>query len=173
MPVGARVYAVEPSPGSFEILRDCARVNDAPAAIIPIQAALGDTGGVARLHVDSPTAATNHLTRDANARSGIEVRVLTLDALCAEHALRPGAVKIDVEGWELRVLNGGQDTLRAIRPVIVLELHWGGETDLQPRDILVVARDLNYRLLDGTGAAVDDESRLLRQNFVVMRPAEE
>lgn len=126
MPRGARVFSVEPAPGSFDVLRDCARVSDAPAQIIPIQAALGDSTGVARLHVDSPTAATNRLIRDRDAADGVDVVVTTLDTLCAEHAIQPAAMKIDVEGWEARVLQGGRETLERHQPVIILELHWGG-----------------------------------------------
>jgi hypothetical protein len=37
--------------------------------------------------------------------------------------LRPGFVKVDVEGAEPFVLRGMQQTLRAHRPIVMLELH--------------------------------------------------
>ena len=169
MPRGSRVIAVEPSPGSFDILRDCARVNDAPVEILPVNVALGDQPGTALLHVDAPTAATNRLTRAGEA-DAMPVAVKTLDGLCAEYDLRPGAIKIDVEGWELSVLEGARATLTRNEPVVVLELHWGGEMKLEPRQVLDVVRTLNYTLTTGGGVAVRDEDALLRQNFVIMQP---
>lgn len=167
---GSRVIAVEPSPGSFEILRDCARVNDAPARIVPVHAALSDRPGTALLHLDQPTAPTNRLTRVGDGAT-VPVRVMTVDGLCAEEGLRPGAIKMDVEGWELLVLGGARATLDRDRPLVVLELHWGGETNLQPEQILSFARSLGYILTPAAGSPIRDVDELLRQNFVLMRPS--
>ncbi len=53
----------------------------------------------------------------------VPVRVETLDGLCAEAGLtRLDFVKIDVEGAELRVLEGGQRTIEGLRPALLLEI---------------------------------------------------
>ncbi len=49
----------------------------------------------------------------------IEVEVSTLDEQLADRA--PGVVKIDVEGAELGVLEGGRTVLAQARPVVILE----------------------------------------------------
>jgi hypothetical protein len=47
----------------------------------------------------------------------------TVDGLVNALGLKPGLIKIDVEGAEPLVLGGMQETLRAHRPVVMLELH--------------------------------------------------
>ncbi len=49
----------------------------------------------------------------------IQVRVSTLDAELAE--LAPAVIKIDVEGAETQVLQGGLQTLARVRPLIIFE----------------------------------------------------
>lgn len=48
-----------------------------------------------------------------------DYETITLDSLC----LSPGAVKVDVEGAELDVLRGAEETLRAHKPILVVEIH--------------------------------------------------
>jgi FkbM family methyltransferase len=52
-----------------------------------------------------------------------EVRVDSIDSFCAREGVRPGLVKIDVDGYEGRVVAGGAETFRAARPAVLLELH--------------------------------------------------
>lgn len=47
------------------------------------------------------------------------IEAITLDSLC----LSPDIIKIDVEGAELDVLLGGKETLRAHKPILVVEIH--------------------------------------------------
>jgi FkbM family methyltransferase len=171
MPAGARIVAVEPAPASFEILEDCARVSEGPARIIPVRGALGDHVGTTRLVLDSPSAATNRISEDPSQGNTVEVPLLTIDVLLAEHALSPAAIKIDVEGAELLVLRGARQTMRDARPVVVLELHWGRDLGAHPQAILDVAGEYRYTLHDDDGRIVASSDALLRQNFVIMRPA--
>jgi len=51
------------------------------------------------------------------------VTLTTLDAVVAALELdRVDLIKADIEGWELRLLTGGWDTLRRLRPRPMLEL---------------------------------------------------
>jgi len=113
--LGARVVAVEPQPRLLAGLRR--RFGDNPRVTL-IGAALGATGGKAKLAIDPahPTVAT--LSPDYIAQAGesrgfrhvrwreeVEVEVTTLDALIAAHGV-PDFCKIDVEGYEHAVLEG-------------------------------------------------------------------
>ena len=54
------------------------------------------------------------------------VPLATLDAVVAALGLdRLDFVKADIEGWELRLLHGGRDSLRRFRPYLMLELTSG------------------------------------------------
>ena len=58
-----------------------------------------------------------------NKLSSAEVLLTSLDHFCAERNLSPGLVKIDVDGYEGKVLRGSHRMLREIQPIILLELH--------------------------------------------------
>lgn len=51
------------------------------------------------------------------------VRIDSLDAFCAREGIAPGLVKIDVDGYEARVIPGGMATFAEAAPVLFLELH--------------------------------------------------
>ena len=170
MPRDATILAVEPSPASYEILVDCARVAEGPAHIIPVQAALGDHTGIAHLALDAPSAPTNHLSAIASDANSVEVPLITLDDLLAAKGLEPAVIKVDVEGAELWLLRGARNTMREARPVVVLELHWGTELGLTPEALLAVTREYRYAIHDDNDGIVDTPAALLAQNFVIMRP---
>lgn len=68
--------------------------------------------------------AKHALSGRSNRGLNIERVLLTsLDHFTLEHAIHPGLIKIDVEGYEGKVLDGAAATLRRDRPLVVLELH--------------------------------------------------
>ena len=48
---------------------------------------------------------------------------VTIDAFCEEHVLAPEIIKIDVEGYELAVLEGAKSILQKTSPTIFLSVH--------------------------------------------------
>jgi FkbM family methyltransferase len=113
--LGARVVALEPQPGPARVIR---LIHRRDPGVTLIQAAAGEREGEVTLHVNSanPTVSTasGDFVRAADGADGWEGQVwdraiavpcLTLDRLIAEHG-RPAFIKIDVEGFEDRVLAG-------------------------------------------------------------------
>jgi FkbM family methyltransferase len=166
-----KIIPVEPTPASYDVLKDCARVLRAPAEILPVYAALGDHIGTARLRIDGPLGSTNRLTTNLGDGPAIEVPLVTIDALLSEHPhFAPRAIKIDVEGAELLVLRGACATAQRMRPVIIVELHWDGDYELTSARLLELSREYGDVLYDGSHRPVDVAGRLNHQPFVVMRP---
>lgn len=56
-------------------------------------------------------------------RSPVEVEAITLDGYVEENCQSVGVLKIDVEGGEQGVLEGGVDTIDTFHPHMLLELH--------------------------------------------------
>lgn len=113
--LGARVVAVEPQPLCQRALR---LLHGRDHAVRLVPAAVGASVRRITLHVNRAnptvsTASTDFIAASATAVGWegqvwdhrIEVPVVTLDALVAEHGL-PQFVKIDVEGHEPAVLHG-------------------------------------------------------------------
>jgi FkbM family methyltransferase len=111
----ALALALDPSPIAIAILAGNIEQNGL-ANVLPRQVAAGATPGSVRMR-----QVWHHL--EADPQGEIEVPIEPLDALCAALGFVPDLMKIDVEGYELAVLEGARETLARHRPRIFLELH--------------------------------------------------
>jgi FkbM family methyltransferase len=121
---GAQCIALEPVPATFVSLLDNVRLNDLAARVECHNVAAGDTAGTLAFTADLDTL--NHATAPGeSSRKTLEVPVTTLDILL--HAMQPTLIKIDVEGFETRVIGGAEQTLRSPSLLAVLmELNGSG-----------------------------------------------
>lgn len=109
-----------------------------------------------------------------NVSEGTSVEVTTLDA-CVEQLgwSKLDFVKIDVEGMELEVLKGSQQTLKKFRPIVLFETMEifrgarGFDIFLEMENLL---KGLNYRLYDLTEARelVEVHSDSLPDNTIAL-----
>jgi hypothetical protein len=83
--------------------------------------------------------------------SQIDVRVVTLDQFCAEHQIdRIDLLKVDAQGFELRVLNGARQLIERVAvPVIFLEVCFVRIYENQPLfpELYQYLFDRGYRLV--------------------------
>ena len=116
------IHAFEPVPRLAMRVRENAALNQLQSVIRVVEAALSDRRGVATLYVaDRVDDGSHSLIAGVEARAiqQIEVQTLTLDEYLDEvGCLAPTLIKIDVEGCEALVLNGGSRTLRSLKPPI-------------------------------------------------------
>jgi FkbM family methyltransferase len=121
--LGARVVAIEPQPGPARVIR---LLHGRDPGVVLRQAAVGDRDGEVILRINSanPTVSTasEDFVRAAEGAGGWEGQVwdevitvpcVTLDGLIAENG-RPAFIKIDVEGFEDRVLAGLSQAISAL-----------------------------------------------------------
>jgi FkbM family methyltransferase len=124
------VYAFEPGSYARAILRAVVALHRLDnVTVMPM--ALGAASGVDTLNVPVKAGGSfgfglSHLGRPQDRWHRVAqelVALTTLDAVAAALQLdRLDFVKADIEGWELALLRGGENTLRRFRPVLVLEL---------------------------------------------------
>ena len=120
-----RVYAFEPQPTFFEVLKINIEQN-ALTNVIALNAALSDNSGPAEIsEIDFQNASNFGQTSvsafgppasDAPARHLVDV--MTIDQLAPD---RCDLIKIDAEDMEINVLRGARQTLRKQRPVVFAE----------------------------------------------------
>lgn len=145
-----RVVAFEPDTWLVSLLRRSAqRAVGAPVDIVPV--AVADTDGIARFNIAQRSRSTNHLqgfgtTQTGGTRQEQHVPTMTLDTL-GRYFPPPDVLKIDVEGAELLVLNGGMKLLASSRPVLICEV--ARENAKAAAELL---RSLGYGIYDGTAS---------------------
>jgi FkbM family methyltransferase len=123
-----QVVAFEPEPKCFARLIENARLNGL-SNVFPVPKALGDKTGAARLTRDGTLNSFRVVELQGNAASspGHTTEVIDGDSYVEQqHLPLPRVVKIDVEGYELRVLRGLRRTLSIPTCVVVsCEVHPG------------------------------------------------
>lgn len=126
----AQLYCFEPLPGPFQRLSDWARTQDGRVRCFPV--ALGDQEGEIEMHLheqhtpsSSLLAATDTCHRlypQTLAERKVPIRVSTLDRELGDVIvhLPPGTLlKLDVQGFEDRVLRGAERVLAKCKSVVL------------------------------------------------------
>jgi len=124
---GGRVYAFEPQPDSYNLLRENIQLNGY-TNIIPIQKAVSDKTGKIKLWYDNVNFASPSFSKDNVAYFQekkcvenccfCEVEIVTLD----EYINQPvDILKIDAEGAEGLIINGARRLMRNDRLTIIME----------------------------------------------------
>jgi FkbM family methyltransferase len=121
---GGKVVSVEPSPSTMRALRTMLSINGIASVTQTHECALGSAEGTATLHCE-PTSGHNSLVGPTkNTRTTHNVAVKRGEALL--NGLKPALIKIDVEGWELDVLEGLESVIKGTKRLgIVVEFSPG------------------------------------------------
>lgn len=113
------IETFEPNPKTYELLAKHVTINNMTGVIHTNRLALSNKEGRANLIERADNSGAARLGDDA---SGIPVKVSTLDAFFSQSGItRLDAMKIDVEGYEIQVLQGGRETIERFKPLIIAE----------------------------------------------------
>lgn len=121
--VGCNTISIEPIPNTFNKMLDNINLNRLNEKISPLNIAIGSRCG--KIHFTRNLDTVNHVAVNI-VKDTIEVEVDTLDNVVKANF--PNLLKIDVEGYETEVINGGVKTLEkeSLRAIII-ELNGSGE----------------------------------------------
>ena len=160
---GWRVVAFEPNPINVILLRYNIALHGVEDRVVVVGKAVGDVHGYARFSMSSnpsESSFTKYLRNELRLLN-IDVEVVTIDSIL--ESLGIGDVenlvmKVDVEGFGLRVLRGARRSIERFRPFILFEVH---RTFDEGDEIhaLKMLKDLGYGFV-----VVEPRSR---RNFIV------
>lgn len=111
------VYAFEPSVKNYKQLKKTIKMNSAKK-IIPVNKALGDKAGFVSF---SENDDCSHIVDDGS--DNIKVEVTTIDNFCMEHRLAVGLIKMDVEGFESKVISGAINVIKKYKPALLISIY--------------------------------------------------
>ena len=153
----AKVICFEPLPGPFEDLKTWAM--DHKGGVTALNIALGENEGVVEMfqHTDhSPSSSLLHSTPVSHSyypfterEAPVTVRLSSLDKALAESgiAIDPEVlIKLDVQGYEDRVIKGALQTLRSAKACLTeidFDTLYDGQCTF--RDVWKLLDDLGYR----------------------------
>lgn len=112
----ARVHSYEAVPAVYKQLE---KVKERFDNVSTYRLAVGEEVGFTTFYVDDKRLSNSGFT-DLVGGQPIEVPVTTIDA---QDLSDVGFIKVDVEGHELAVLNGGRETIERDRPVCMVEIY--------------------------------------------------
>lgn len=156
-----RVYAFEPTPRMARRARRNAALNDFDQLEV-IEAAVSDRDGTATFGMNAYSLTNSLKKARLKGAETIEVRTATLDSMVKSGEIRPpSCILMDIEGAEIEALAGGIETIRAYRPVLLIEVHWKADFPDFVREHLggYTARLLNHQI--DPAELIDRSSRAL------------
>jgi FkbM family methyltransferase len=141
-----RVYAFEPMTWAYKKFLKNLRLNQFSNVVVE-KLALGETVGTFRGFFRNQWPISSK--QPSIPPTIEEIQVDTMDNFCRRRNVeKVDLIKIDVDGMDLKVLRGGQQTLARFRPRVIVEI---GEYTLQAagdsiESFFYFAKSLNYRI---------------------------
>lgn len=166
-----RVLAVEPDPDSFGYLEQTIAAN-AVGNVEAFPVAASDTPAMLPLYISTDNRGDNRLYASDEERPQVEVEARPLDALLRENKIETvDLIKIDVQGYEPKVIAGLRETIIASPNLTLLTEFWpqgmteaGGDAN----EFLQTLRELGLTLHelkpDGSLAELNNDTDLIARH---------
>jgi len=117
-----KIYAFEPNRRNFHILQMNMILNDIRNVEL-FQMAVSDTTGTAQLYLSEDNFGDHQLYQTTGRASTI-VETITLDQFASSRNIRPDVLKIDTQGFDYNVLNGGTNLITSLEFLELFAEFW-------------------------------------------------
>lgn len=131
------IHAFEPASDNYALMLKTLSLNGIGDRVVPRKMALGAQSGSVSLTRSIVPSASTQVKKSNVPYVGTEtVPVVTLDDYVREHRLNVGLIKIDVEGAEQSLLRGAVETLRTMRPALLVSIYHNASDFLDIKPML-------------------------------------
>lgn len=158
------VYAFEPYPRTFKKL-ETNRMLNPTISIKTYNLGLGREKGTLHMTQHSPLNSGGFRMTNESENS-VSVPVISLDEFVSENQLtKIDFIKIDVEGFEVHVLEGALKTLKTFRPILVFEysLENINAQSGNIENLLKQLSEMNYDIITKEG--ISDQETILKLDY--------
>jgi FkbM family methyltransferase len=149
---GCFIYAFEPNPNSFNKLQTNVNINEFKN-VKTYNIGLSDSKNFLQFYISSNAGRSSfhqyNAIYDGNKIVDTKlIEVETIDNLVKEKKINlPRHIKIDVEGHELEVLRGGEETIANYKPIIYLEPHEMNDGKNREEEINQFFQGIGYKII--------------------------
>ncbi len=163
------LHAFEPMPTSYEFLTRNVALNGLQDRITCHNFGLADQNGDVTFYIAPYNGVNASLQNVADAEDSIQHvgQIQRMDDWCAATGIAPDLLKCDVEGAELLVFRGAEQTLATQTPMIFTEMlrKWAKAFGYHPNDMIAYLAGFGYRCyglsLADDGQAPENVLRLI------------
>jgi FkbM family methyltransferase len=115
-----KIYAFEPVPANFKILKMNITTNNFENIIIPVNKGISDKKEILKFVSIETGAPWSYI----NSEKGHEVDIIPIDDFVEENSItKLDFIKMDVEGLERKVLKGAKNTIKILKPKLGIALY--------------------------------------------------
>ena len=118
-----KVYAFEPNPYNFSLLKKNVKANGYKNVVCQ-QSAVSDKSGRIKLYLSENNTGDHRIYDSGDGRASLPIKCLKLDDYFKGYDGKINFIKMDVQGAEVNVIKGMSDLLRKNRPAKIVTEFW-------------------------------------------------
>ena len=150
-----KVFAFEPEPTNYNSLVRNISLNNLQN-VIPVKLGLSNSEKVIKLYRNERDEGMHSLAQ-INKHNYVKIQTITLDAFCTEYSIsRVDFLKIDIEGAEVKALQGMKNILGTLSPKILIEVveHHLRAMRTSEKDLRSFLERLGYTIYEFTSKGI-------------------
>jgi len=172
-----RVLAAEPTTAAFRRLGENVAFNGVADRVVLYRGLVSDREEMSSINFVpgreeySSAGTICHPAVEGQSIMSEKITSRSIDQLVREHQLKPGLIKIDVEGFEGPVFAGAEETLKTHRPVVISEFSPAllRANNTAPEAILALLDRCGYTVTDPLARGTRPEKREMGDILAVPR----
>ena len=170
-----KVFCFEPIPKTYQHLQNNLALNATPNVVANNFGFSNQTGEFTFYYY--PEGSGNASSANVTGRADVETvqcKVRTLDDYTAETGQQVDFIKCDVEGAELLVFQGGQQTIKRDLPIVFSEIlrKWSAKFNYDPNEIFELFRSFGYKAFTVNGHVLSEfykmDESTIETNFIFL-----